>query len=81
MIETRNYADGTSATGTAPLPDHSPAGAPEVSAATLPTRLRAVEGRDWEHTLTYNGVRLEAADRIEELERTCEKLSDCPCQL
>lgn len=33
----------------------------------LVKRLRAVEGQDWEHTLTYNGLRLEAAATIDEL--------------
>ena len=32
--ETKHYADGSSATGPAPLPDHSPEGAPEVPAPT-----------------------------------------------
>ena len=30
VIETKHYEDGVSATGVAPLPDHSPDGAPEV---------------------------------------------------
>lgn len=30
MHETKHYADGSSATGPAPLPDHSPEGAPEI---------------------------------------------------
>jgi hypothetical protein len=29
-VETKDYTDGSSATGVAPLPDHSPEGAPEV---------------------------------------------------
>lgn len=32
--ETKHYADGSSATGPGPLPDHSPEGAPEVPAPT-----------------------------------------------
>jgi hypothetical protein len=31
-VETKHYADGVSATGTVPLPDKSPAGAPEIPA-------------------------------------------------
>lgn len=33
VIETKHYADGSSATGVAPLPDHSPSGSPTVESA------------------------------------------------
>ncbi len=35
-LETRHYADGTSSTGTAPLPEHSPDGAETVSVEPEP---------------------------------------------
>lgn len=76
-IETRQYADGSSATGPAPLPNHSVNGAPQASALPeLPARLRAIEGSYWDYTLTYNVVRLEAADRIEALETTVAALTE-----
>jgi hypothetical protein len=34
-VETKHYSDGTSATGTAPLPDLSPAQQDALTAATL----------------------------------------------
>lgn len=40
QIETRVYADGSSATGVAPLPESSPAPAAQVNAAGLPKRKR-----------------------------------------
>lgn len=35
MIETKRYSDGTSATGTAPLPDLSPEQQDALTAATI----------------------------------------------
>jgi hypothetical protein len=45
--------------------------------STLPTRLRAFDGREWENSLCYNGVRMEAADRIEELESALDRALTC----
>ena len=70
-IETRHYADGASATGPAPLPDHSPHGAQEVP--TLPARLRKdAEG----HAPRRKATLLEAAARIEALETVVAALTE-----
>lgn len=71
MTETKHYADGSSATGPTPLPDHSPRGAPEVP--TLPARLRKdAEG----HAPRRKATLLEAAARIEALETVVAALTE-----
>lgn len=52
---------------------------PNLGASTLPSRLRAIEGQDWEHTLTYNGVRLEAAETIEAYETALRSIAANTC--
>jgi hypothetical protein len=82
-VETKTYTDGTSATGTAPLPDVSPTGAP----ALQPHQQRVVDEKaelderlaklvDFTRTSIFAGLDAEERNRLDQQAATMAMYSD-----